>query len=350
MKNIEQIKSLIEQLKQEIENEYELKRINLIERDLIQGLPEVEIIDDCTQKFNGRIYKLNQNGHFGSIHRDVWIYYNATVPGNEYDVHHVDFDKSNNDISNLQLLTRSEHRKIHNPKHCRRGQPLEKEFICDVCGKKYLAFDVGQKIHYCSKHCLEKSKHLRLQKSIKCQNCGKEFAVRKYDKKTKFCSKQCASEYSHKQAVEQKKCPVCGKVFECYKYRRQECCSPECGNKWRSIKRLVTCICEKCGKEFKKSPRRQKILCDECIEEQRREGRNRSTKLKERYQQAHEKRICPVCGKEFDSVKSARKECCSRRCRSRLRSMKEAAQALKQIKKKIKQKQEQCESIQLSLW
>lgn len=30
-----------------------------------------------------------------------------------YDVHHKDFNKTNNDLSNLQILTRSEHKKLH---------------------------------------------------------------------------------------------------------------------------------------------------------------------------------------------------------------------------------------------
>lgn len=30
-----------------------------------------------------------------------------------YDVHHIDFDKHNNDVSNLMVLTRSEHIKLH---------------------------------------------------------------------------------------------------------------------------------------------------------------------------------------------------------------------------------------------
>ena len=32
----------------------------------------------------------------------------------EYDVHHIDFNHNNNDISNLQILTRSEHTALHN--------------------------------------------------------------------------------------------------------------------------------------------------------------------------------------------------------------------------------------------
>ena len=30
-----------------------------------------------------------------------------------YDVHHKDFDRTNNDLSNLEILTRAEHKKLH---------------------------------------------------------------------------------------------------------------------------------------------------------------------------------------------------------------------------------------------
>jgi len=45
-------------------------------------------------------------------------------------VHHIDGDKYNNDLSNLELCTRKEHSIIHNQKH-----PLTKE--CEVCGAEF---------------------------------------------------------------------------------------------------------------------------------------------------------------------------------------------------------------------
>lgn len=334
MKNLELVKAFIEQLKSLAENEFEIHRIEVLERDLIEGLPQVEIIDDKHQKFDGLLFKLDRGGHFttstrDSIHRAVWIYYHGAIPEGNYVIHHIDFDKGNNNISNLQLVTKSEHQYIHKPN----GKPKEKEFICDECGKKYIAFDCGQASHFCSKSCRDKNKKKRITKVLICPQCGKEFETRRFNK-TRFCSRECAQIYNHALAVENKTCPVCGKIFECYKYRNQECCSAECGNKWRYIKRRELHVCEDCGKEFIRY-RKTKKYCNSCVENHRRVGlKNATTTLEAKYEQMREVRLCPVCGKEFKAGKHEIKECCSRRCRSQLRSMKEAAARLKQIKKR----------------
>lgn len=274
---------------------------------------------------------MTAGGHYVTstqLHRDVWRYYYGEIPEGDYEIHHIDCDKSNNDISNLQLLTREEHRRLHNPKGHRYGQPIEKELACDVCGKSYVGFDIGQKTHYCSKYCLEKAKHDRLVKTLTCPNCGREFVARKFDNRIRFCSQQCSREYNHNQAVEIKTCPVCGKNFECFKYRHQQCCSPECGVKWRTIKQLETRICADCGKEFQATKKSKRKYCPECASKRQINGQQKSTKLNDRYQQAYEERTCPVCGKVFSVSKRVEKECCSRSCRSKLRSLREAAQSM----------------------
>lgn len=331
MKNIENAKKIIYELKAEAENEFELHRIETLEHDLINGLPKAEQIDECHQKFNGITYRLNAGGHYATsaqIHRDVWRYYCGEIPEGSYEIHHIDFDKSNNDISNLQLMTRKEHRCLHNPKGHRYGQQIAKEMTCDVCGKSYVGFDCGQATHYCSKYCLEKAKHERLIKVLVCPNCGGEFTARKFDNRTRFCSQQCAREYTHNQAVETKTCPVCGKIFECFKYRQQECCSRECGVRWRTIKQSETRICVDCGKEFMATKKSKKKWCSECASKHQINGQQKSTKLRERYQEAYEERTCPVCGKAFAVLKRVEKECCSRSCRSKLRCIREAAQSM----------------------
>ena len=78
--------------------------------------------DGKVAKFNGRKYVRDEKtGYYlchdsaGSgrrLHRDVWEFYNCKIPKG-YDVHHKDGDKSNNEISNLQLLTKKEHGEIH---------------------------------------------------------------------------------------------------------------------------------------------------------------------------------------------------------------------------------------------
>ena len=65
--------------------------------------------------FNGKKYTLRNTGYYGRtdgertlMHRDVWESIHGKIPKG-YDIHHKDKDKSNNDISNLELLRKDEH-------------------------------------------------------------------------------------------------------------------------------------------------------------------------------------------------------------------------------------------------
>lgn len=79
----------------------------------------VEVLDDKHQKFNGLIFNSSKaprgEGRYFkliSLHRFIWTCYNGEIPDG-YDIHHVDFDKNNNDISNLVALPKSDHQKLH---------------------------------------------------------------------------------------------------------------------------------------------------------------------------------------------------------------------------------------------
>ena len=48
-----------------------------------------------------------------SIHLLVWEAFNGYIP-EKYEIHHIDKNKFNNSINNLKLLSRKEHRLLHN--------------------------------------------------------------------------------------------------------------------------------------------------------------------------------------------------------------------------------------------
>lgn len=79
-------------------------------------------------------------------------------------IHHIDGDVTNNDISNLQILKLGEHQKLHSRKY------FDKEMICPWCGKAFiwtakqqsyfygnLNYRNNKSVHtgkpFCSKHC-----------------------------------------------------------------------------------------------------------------------------------------------------------------------------------------------------
>lgn len=62
-----------------------------------------------------------------------------------YEVHHIDEDIDNNDLSNLKLLTKTEHHKIHD-----RRNKDSKRHVCKKCGRTYFA-SVSKSIDICNR-------------------------------------------------------------------------------------------------------------------------------------------------------------------------------------------------------
>lgn len=165
------------------------------------------------------------------LHRYVYICEKGAIPEG-YHIHHIDFDKDNNDISNLVALSPYEHLKLHGdqktldnyeeliwnldtnarPKasewhgseeglawHREHYEKYKdclyntKTFVCECCGKEFEAIDNGHN-RFCSNNC--KSKWRRKSgidnETRICKHCGKEFTTNKYSK-TKYCSRKCSS-------------------------------------------------------------------------------------------------------------------------------------------------------------
>jgi len=67
------------------------------------------------QYFNGKAYWLcgrYYQRRSKRLHRVVWEHFNGPIPSG-WHVHHRDGDRSNNDISNLELLSSSSHLSLH---------------------------------------------------------------------------------------------------------------------------------------------------------------------------------------------------------------------------------------------
>jgi len=68
------------------------------------------IIDDIKFTLRNNGYYGRTNGERDLMHRYVWIKNNGEIPKG-YDIHHINHDKSDNRISNLEMYTKSEHSK-----------------------------------------------------------------------------------------------------------------------------------------------------------------------------------------------------------------------------------------------
>jgi len=72
-------------------------------------------------EFNGGKYTIRNTGYLGRtneerslLHRDVWEFYRGPIPSG-YDIHHMNEDKRDNRIENLECLPKAEHTRLYSP-------------------------------------------------------------------------------------------------------------------------------------------------------------------------------------------------------------------------------------------
>ena len=201
--------------------------------------------------FNGRLYTRSENGRYyfehttknsarenaRQLHRAVWEFYNGPIPEG-YQIHHKDHDVDNNDISNLECVSRKEHlshhaylnsqneeyvKKREETLHQNRAKAAEwhrstdgkewhrnhaKESIglvkrcgksCTFCGKEYEALPWQE---YCCQSCAEKARRRRIGLKFdgsqrNCKFCGEWYSPRIHNQI--FCSTRCKQSFYRKQ-------------------------------------------------------------------------------------------------------------------------------------------------------
>lgn len=133
------------------------------------------------------------------LHRDVWVFYNGPIPEG-HQIHHVDENTANNDISNLECLSFKHHRAEHHDQYVERGRSPEQ--LTHLRKARYKATDwhkseEGRAWHrdVCAKH-LDKARANKrigdarpIRGTRQCKWCGTEFEFRE-PRKT-ICSSAC---------------------------------------------------------------------------------------------------------------------------------------------------------------
>ena len=203
-------------------------------------------MSEKTQYFNGYKFTRGEEGTYyrcaklkKRMHTYVWEYYNGKIPKG-CEIHHIDGDKSNNDISNLQLVTTEEHHKIHNKLLTTEQREWRRNNLNEKARPKAIEWhksNVGSEWH--SKHIKKQHQNGAFKKELICTNCGKIYLgeIRKNGGNT-FCSNNCKSAYRRKSGVDNiiKVCPICNSNFKTDKYKPATTCSRSCANKYRSEK------------------------------------------------------------------------------------------------------------------
>ena len=328
MKNKENVANLIAQLKAEIETPYELAAVERLERELVEGAPKVEVIDEKRQKFNGITFYKRSSGHYHcgmGLHQAVWLYYFGLI-SEGYEIHHKNENKDDNNIENLQSLSKGDHSKIHNNLKLENRKKIKG--VCKECGKEFEAYDCG-KNRFCSDYCQSKYRHKKDKITKKCAVCGKEYKTYKYKIST-CCSAKCAAEYFTKNKIVVE-CEFCGKKFETRKNRPQKYCSRECFSKGKRNREIRNCII--CGQEFSIIPSAATQTCSKSCAGIMAAMRKGKTIRRRKKNLIKEERVCEICGIPFFTATRSKAATCSRSCASKL--------AIKRKKVKLCQQQQE---------
>ena len=178
-------------------------------------------------------YYLNSTNRI-RLHRYVWETEKGEIPKG-YEIHHIDHDKSNNNIENLMLIKVEDHKSYHakmqgikNVKtgHLDRIRNLTKEWHASVEGSEW------HKKHY------KKTKDkLHEIKEFTCDYCGKEYKAIN-NGFNRFCSNKCKSAWRRNSGIddEDRKCIICGNEFRINKYSKAKTCSRKCAGEYRGKK------------------------------------------------------------------------------------------------------------------
>jgi len=195
---------------------------------------KVIVISPTIQEFNGERFYLcgKYFQHKGRrLHVMVWRYHNGEPPKG-YHVHHIDENRSNNQIENLALLESA----IHMSKHASEREDYNRQHIEDIrdLAEKWHGSEAGREWH--GEHAKEYWKKAP-ERDYVCTNCGKPFKSKNVyspDSNT-FCSNACKTMHRAHSGIdnEDRTCPVCGRTFSVNKYARRVCCSRECAVKKR---------------------------------------------------------------------------------------------------------------------
>mgnify|MGYP002622439099 CR=1 FL=1 len=192
-------------------------------------------------RFDGRWYTPDGNGYYYNshtrkrLHQAIWIAHNGPIPKG-YEIHHIDHNKENNDISNLACITKEEHHRIHNEEMSDELRNWYRDNLNTNARPKAIEWhksEAGKEWH--KEHIRQQIKNGTINKKIifRCSQCGEEFeSIARNLNGNHFCSNNCRAKFLRHSRSQDKSdvrvCCICGKTFNCSKWSVTTTCSKNC--------------------------------------------------------------------------------------------------------------------------
>lgn len=199
----------------------------------------VQSISRTIQEFqNVRYYKCGDYFQRDGVrlHRKVWEFFKGQIPSG-FEVHHKDFNKANNNITNLELLESKKHRILHasTEKHKSRSkESLKKAQEHAILWHKSEKGRLWHKEHF-TKNCKDK---LFQKQEKECLQCSKKYQGHF---NSQFCHNNCKAKYRRANGIDDvvRVCKECGKEFKINKYSKIATCGTICGAKQSSKTKIA---------------------------------------------------------------------------------------------------------------
>lgn len=135
-----------------------------------------------------KVYKVYYHRHVMSLHLGRWI-------GHKEHVHHINHDRSDNRIENLELLTPKEHGSLHGKSKTAFHPYCLLPKVCPQCKNEFKP--IGKRSKYCSKKCVYLSRKIPKTKT-ECKVCNIPIEFNRSDPR-KYCSQKCSQISQRKQ-------------------------------------------------------------------------------------------------------------------------------------------------------
>lgn len=182
-----------------------------------------------------------QNGWL-RLHEEIWRHANggAVIPDG-HEVHHVDFEPTNNDPSNLVCIPRAEHKDLHRERGRQRGRERGWPTAALAAAAAWHGSEEGRAWH--SGHGAASWNGAEYRTSA-CEQCGAAFETRHRADTERFCSNNCKSAWRRASGIDDvdRTCGWCGEAFRVNRYAKSKCCSRQCAQRSRAAQRAAASL------------------------------------------------------------------------------------------------------------
>ena len=160
------------------------------------------------------------------LHRRIYTDNFGDIPDGHH-IHHIDGNPLNNDPSNLECVSPSDHIDMHPRSDDWLSRQSEHLKSIRHLATEWHKSDDGRAWH---SEMARRSWDTFEPKQIECVNCGCGFMSKTRRNNELFCSNKCKSAHRRKSGVdnETRVCAQCGNEFSIDKYSKTECCSRSC--------------------------------------------------------------------------------------------------------------------------